>query len=144
MPEPNHLTGSESVRISRSRATVIAQFEDLEHHNTHAVHDGLTWTVLEQDGQERIIRVGRKTARLFWKDEDLVLFITAGPGKGSTIYHRFKEVSNNETEVEMAYEVPLPRLLCFLAPLVRWMLHRDIKRGLLEDKRDLEEHGYPR
>ena len=94
MPEPNHLTGSESVRISRSRATVIAQFEDLEHHNTHAVHDGLTWTVLEQDGQERIIRVGRKTARLFWKDEDLVLFITAGPGKGSTIYHRFKEVSS--------------------------------------------------
>ena len=145
MAVSKHLvTGSESIRIARPRDIVIRQFEDLEHHNQYQVHKGLHWEVLEEDQESKVIRVAKRTARLYWKDDALLLHILSGAGKGGTLYHYFRSTSATETEVEMAFEIPLPPLLGFLAPFIRWTLTKDIRRGLKEDKIDLEEKGYPR
>lgn len=135
---------AESIRIKCPRETVVNQFEDLDHHNTHQVHPGLRWEVLEELPGRRVIRVGNKTGELFWQGDALVLKVLAGLGKGTTIYHRFQGGGEAETEVAMVLEFPPPPLLGFLAPLFRVILSRALRKGLNEDRLDLEEKGYPR
>ena len=137
------VTGQAIQRIEQPREKVVQQFEDLEHHDAHHLH-GMQWKVLEERARERLIRVGRKTARLFWEQDVLLLLVVAGAGKGTTMYHRFDAISPTETEVTMSFEMSLPFLLGWLAPLVRSVIGRDMRRGLLEDKLDLERDGYPR
>ena len=116
----------------------------MEHHNIHQVHPGIHWQVLEEEAGVRTIRVGNKTARLYWEANALLLHILSGPGKGGTLYHRFEAKGPSDTQVVMSFEIPIPSWLRLLAPLVRRAIIRDIQKGLAEDKRDLETLGYPR
>ena len=138
------IEGTHSLEIGASREVIISQFQDLEHHNTHKVHPGLQWEVLEDNDTERLIRMGAKTGRLYWQDGDLVLCVVSGQGKGTTIHHRFIELSKDRTKVEMSFEWTLPVFLSVLAPLIRWKIMSDIEKGLHQDKKDIEEFGYPR
>lgn len=139
--------------IARPIAVVQDQFVDLQHHEATRVHADLEVSrVRVEPGGCRF--TGRRRV-LGWLQEDEIevrrdaeghstLRSVAGSNAGLLIEQRFEALDPGRTRVRTTVTLPVRGPLTLLAPLLRIGLQRDLDQALEEDRRDLEERGYPR
>jgi hypothetical protein len=141
-----------SVRIARPIEIVRRQFGDVHHHETRRVHRDVRFTVLADSAGEcryaHEVRVAglRQSAEVIMKreaDGSQTNHFVSGSNVGMKVIHRFRPAGAETTVAEVTVELPLRGLRRLLAPLVRRAVRRSLATGLEEDRRDLEEHGYP-
>ncbi|HET7452825.1 MAG TPA: hypothetical protein VFL12_08800 [Thermoanaerobaculia bacterium] len=138
--------------FARPISVVEAQFVDMQHHSTARVHGDLDISNVrpQQDGclctarrrvmgklQEDEIEVRRNA------DGSSTLRSVGGTNAGLLITQRFESLGTERTRVHLTFELPVHGVMALLSPLVRAKLRKDTARALEEDRRDLEERGYP-
>jgi hypothetical protein len=136
---------------------VRAQFADLDHHIARQVHPGLRLQVLERrPGSARFVQevrlLGIRQRDVFERrigaDGTIEDRSVAGFNRGGTLQFRFTpEVAQGRagTLVEIEVRLPLPPLLGpLLRPLLEAQIRKAVQAAALEDRADIEQHGYPR
>lgn len=138
--------------IARPLAVVQSQFVDMHHHASTGVHADLDVSnVRPQEGGCRF--TGRRRV-LGMRQEDEIevlrgadgnstLRSLSGSNAGLLISQHFESVDPDRTRVRTTVALPVRGALVLLAPLLRVGLKRDLAMALEEDRRDLEERGYP-
>jgi hypothetical protein len=112
----------ESIRIGRPIDVVRRQFGDVRHHEMRQVAE----VVLERHAD------GSQTNHF-----------VSGSNAGMRVIHQFQDDGPDATVAEVTIEMPMRGLRRLLAPIVRRVLRSRLMTGLEEDRRDLEQHGYP-
>ncbi|MFA6313293.1 MAG: hypothetical protein WCV99_13010 [Sterolibacterium sp.] len=139
--------------IARPIAVVQSQFVDMQHHASTHVHADLDVSnVRPQEGGCRF--TGRRRVLGMRQEDEIEVLCGAdgsstlrslsGSNAGLLISQKFESVDTGSTLVRTTVELPVRGLLILLAPLLRVGLKRDLAIALEEDRRDLEERGYPR
>ncbi len=140
-------------RIARPLEVVQAQFVDMHHHAATRVHADLEVSNVRPLADGHRVTGRRKVFGLQQEDEievrrgpdgNSTLRSVAGSNAGLLITQTFAAEGMNATRVRTKVEMPVNGLLRLLAPLVRLGLKRDLETALEEDRRDLEERGYPK
>jgi hypothetical protein len=140
-------------RIARPLEVVQAQFVDMHHHATTRVHADLEVSNVRPLPDGYRVTGRRKVLGLLQEDEievrrgpdgNSTLRSVSGSNAGLLITQTFAAEGMNATRVQTRVEMPVNGLLRLLAPLLRLGLKRDLETALEEDRRDLEERGYPR
>lgn len=137
--------------IRRPLAVVSRQFGDMRHHERHRVHPDISLTVLSEDGDDCRFRQEIRLLGMLQSDEivqhrnvDGSLFseVVAGVNKGLRIYQKFSSVGADSTLVTFRAEAPATGIKLLLKPLFEMAIRKAVKKGLEEDRVDLEERGY--
>ncbi len=138
--------------IARPLAVVQSQFVDMQHHASTGVHADLAVSnVRPQPGGCRF--TGRRRVLGLRQEDEIevvrgadgssTLRSLAGSNAGLLIRQQFESVDPGRTRVRTTVELPVRGVLALFAPLLRVGLKRDLAIALEEDRRDLEERGYP-
>jgi len=135
---------------------VRAQFADLDHHIRRNVHPKLRLDVFERGAgrarcvqQVRLLGIRQRDVfeRRIEADGSIHDRSVEGFNRGGTLSFRFapKTVDGRGgTEVVIAIGLPLPPLVgALVRPLLEAQLRKEVRAAALEDKRDIELHGYP-
>lgn len=139
--------------IARPLEVVQAQFVDMRHHAATRVHADLEVSNVRPLPDGHRVTGRRKVFGLLQEDEIEVrrapdgsstLRSVAGSNAGLLITQTFAAEGMNATRVRTRVEMPVNGVLRLLVPLVRLGLKRDLETALEEDRRDLEERGYPK
>ena len=140
-------------RIARPLEVVQSQFVDMHHHASTRVHADLEVSNVRPLPDGHLVTGRRRVFGMQQEDEIEVrrgpdgtstLRSVSGSNAGLLITQTFAAEGMNATRVQTKVEMPVKGLLRLLAPLVRMGLKRDLETALEEDRRDLEERGYPR
>ncbi|MFT3819737.1 MAG: hypothetical protein QM750_19260 [Rubrivivax sp.] len=143
--------------IAAPRPVVCAQFADLEHHIRVQVHPKLRFEPLlpGADGCRRFVQevrlLGLRQRDLFERriaaDGTITDRAVEGFNRGGSLHFEFAAESRegrDGTCVRITVRLPLPPLIGpLLRPLLAAQLRRELRAAALEDKRDLEQRGYP-
>ena len=138
--------------IDRPEAVVRAQFGDVAHHQHARVHTKTRFDVVDDDGVRchytQVSRIGplrlRQHVQLIRTTEGpLVNNMVGGLLDGGSISFHFEPLGTDRCGVRAVVTADLPAPAMLVAPLLRRQIRRDLAAALLEDKRDLEEGGYP-
>jgi hypothetical protein len=149
---PALLVVSESLRIARPIEVVRQQFADVRHHSARNVHPDLRFTPLAEAGdgcryphEVRVAGIRQVAEVILTREADgsQTNRFVSGANAGTKILHRFRSDGAEVTVVEVTVQTPLQGLRRLLAPLVRHAVRRRLIAGLREDRRDLEDGGYP-
>lgn len=139
--------------IARPLEVVQSQFVDMRHHAATRVHADLEVSNVRPLADGHLVTGRRKVFGLQQEDEIEVrrrpdgsstLRSVSGSNAGLLVTQTFAAEGMNATRVRTRVEMPVNGVLRLLAPLVRLGLKRDLDIALEEDRRDLEERGYPR
>lgn len=139
--------------IARPLEVVQSQFVDMHHHAATRVHADLEVSNVRPLADGHLVTGRRKVFGIQQEDEievrrgsdgNSTLRSVSGSNVGLLITQSFAAEGMNATRVRTKVEMPVKGLLRLLAPLVRMGLKRDLETALEEDRRDLEERGYPR
>lgn len=140
--------------IDAPAATVRSQFGDLDHHIRSNVHPKLRFTKLgTQAGRLRFAQEVRLLGivqrdvfeRQFLPDGSICDTSVEGFNKDGTVRISFSEAQQQGragTTVSISVRLPLPGMLGWLAPVLRFQVRREVSAAALEDKFDLEQRGY--
>lgn len=139
--------------IARPLEVVQAQFVDMHHHASTRVHADLEVSNVRPLADGHLVTGRRRVLGMLQEDEIEVrrrpdgsstLRSVAGSNAGLLITQTFTAEGPERTRVRTKVEMPANGILGLLAPLLRLGLRRDLATALEEDRRDLEERGYPR
>lgn len=143
--------------IAAPHTVVRQQFADLHHHIRAGVHPKLRFEVLaEGPGGARFrqevkllgLRQRDLFERTFSSDGTMVDTSVEGFNRGGSITIRFRpeqRAGREGTAVNATVKLPLPPLVGpLLRPLLRSQIRRELLAAVAEDKRDIEQLGYPR
>ncbi|HJQ85119.1 MAG TPA: hypothetical protein VKA21_13630 [Candidatus Binatia bacterium] len=142
----------ESIRIGRPIDVVRRQFGDVRHHEIRRPHRGVQFTLLTDSGNEcryrhevRVVGLRQVAEVVLRRDADgsQTNHFVSGPNAGMRVIHRFQADGPDATVAEVTIEMPMRGVRRLLAPVVRRFLHASLVTGLEEDRRDIEERGYP-
>jgi hypothetical protein len=134
--------------------TVKSQFADLYHHIDVNVHPNLRFEVLAHEPTrarftQEVKLLGFRQRDLFERtvspDGSIRDVSVEGFNKGGSLDVAFKPRANegkDGTEVDITIRLPVPRLMGWLAPVLRKQVVREVTAAALEDKFDLEQRGY--
>jgi hypothetical protein len=137
--------------IRRPLAVVSRQFGDMRHHERHRVHPDISLTVLSEDGDDCRFRQEVRLLGMLQSDElvqhrnadgSLSSEVVAGVNKGLRFYQGFAPVGADSTLVTFRAEAPATGVKRLLKPLFEMAIRKAVKKGLEEDRIDLEERGY--
>jgi len=148
------LSVTASMRIQRPIAIVCQQFGDVEHHARNRVHPDVKFTLRSQSENECRYRQAYRLAGIPLPLADEVILkraadgtitneVLSGSNAGARLTSRFRADGPSATLAEVTIELPLAGPKKLLAPLVRLLIRRQLAKGLEEDRRDLEDGGYP-
>jgi polyketide cyclase/dehydrase/lipid transport protein len=138
-------------RIRRPVAVVSRQFGDMQHHARNNVHPDIHFTVLSDDGESCRFRQEIKLLGMLQTDEivqrrgadgNLSSEVVAGANKGLRIHQEFAPAGPDATRVTFRAEAPATGIKRLLKPLFESAITKAVKKGLEEDRVDLEERGY--
>lgn len=147
------VTAAAEKRIARPLEVVQSQFVDMPHHASTRVHADLEVSNVRALPDGHLVTGRRRVFGLLQEDEievrrapdgNSTLRSIAGSNAGLVITQTFTAEGAEATRVRTTVEMPVKGLLRLLAPLVRLGLQRDLETALEEDRRDLEERGYPK
>jgi len=137
--------------IRRPVAVVSRQFGDMRHHEHDRVHPDITFTVLSEEGDNCRFRQEVRLVGLLQSDEvvqhrnadgSLSSEVVDGPNKGMRIHQGFVAAGADTTLVTFRAEAPATGIKRVLKPLFEMAIRKAVKKGLEEDRVDLEERGY--
>lgn len=137
--------------IRRPVAVVSRQFGDMGHHARNRVHPDIQFTVLSEDGDDCRFRQEVRLVGILQSDEvvqhrnadgSLSSKVVAGANKGMRIDQAFAPVGADATLVTFRAEAPATGIKRLLKPLFEMAIRKAVKKGLEEDRADLEERGY--
>lgn len=137
--------------IRRPVEVVSRQFGDMQHHARHRVHPDITFTVLSEQGDICRFRQDVRLVGMLQSDEivqrrnadgSLSSEVVAGANHGTRIDQRFAAVGPDSTLVTFHAEAPANGIKRLLKPLFEIAIRKAVKKGLDEDRVDLEERGY--
>ncbi|HEV7412014.1 MAG TPA: SRPBCC family protein [Casimicrobiaceae bacterium] len=132
-------------------AVVSRQFGDMRHHARHRVHPDVSFTVLSEEGGDCRFRQEVRLLGMLQSDEilqhrnvdgSLSSEVVAGANKGLRIHQEFSSVGADSTLVTFRAEAPATGIKRLLKPLFEMAIRKAVKKGLEEDRVDLEERGY--
>ena len=140
-------------RIRRPFAEVAQQFGDLAHHVAHGVHPDVRFVVHSDDGRTQ--RMSQHVRLLGMNQVDEVVQhrrldgsleseVVDGMNKGLRLRQSFRADGEDATEVRLDVHWPLTGIKAVLKPLFGLAVRKTLVKALEEDRRDLEERGYPR
>lgn len=142
--------------IAAAPATVRAQFADLDHHIRRNVHPKLRFETLQRhaDGARFVQEVrllGLRQRDVFERriapDGSIEDRAVEGFNRGGSLHFGFRAQpveGVQGTLVSITIRLPLPPLVgSLLRPLLEAQVRREVRAAALEDKADLEQHGYP-
>lgn len=145
------LLASRSCTIKRPVEVVRAQFADVGHHQRSAVHDNVTFTMLEESeahcDYDQVTRQGpvriRQRFHLDRSDPSrLVNTVISGAFRGGDLTFTI-DAEGPSTAVVTATLSGTPRPSLRLArPLLGRVLGRSLDKALTEDRHDLESGNY--
>lgn len=148
------ITVEVSRTIRRPLDVVRKQFSDMRHHEAHSVHPHIKLTVLdEQDGVFRLKQEARLLGFLTQTDEltqkflpngELFSDVIQGANQGMQISQTFEAEGDGATRIRVCVRVPAVGAKKLLKPIFAFAIRKTVEKGLEEDRRDLEETGYPR
>lgn len=136
--------------IAAPPATVRSQFADLEHHMRANAHPKLRFELLSQGpGRARYVQEVRLLGlrqrdvfeRRFAADGSICDRSVEGFNRGGSLNFVFAP-ERGGTRVDITICLPLPGPMFLLRPLLEWQARRELRAAALEDKRDIEQHGY--
>ncbi len=139
--------------VARPVEVVRAQFVDMAHHARTGVHAALAFSDVRTEGPVCRLTARRRVLGMTQVDEieverfasgDSELRSVAGANAGLVIRQRFEAQGPGATRVSLRVELPARGWKALLAPLLKLGLRQDTRTALEEDRRDLEERGYPR
>jgi hypothetical protein len=142
------------VRIQAPPESVRSQFADLYHHIATNVHPKLKFEVLLQEPRrarftQEVKLLGLKQRDVFERtiDEDGTIHDVSVDGfnKGGSldfVFTPLPSAGTDATAVDITIRLPVPRLMGWLAPLLKSQVTREVTAAALEDKYDLEQRGY--
>ncbi len=139
--------------IAKPLATVQAQFVDMRHHQSTGVHKDLDVSNVRALEGGCVFTGRRRVFGLLQQDEievkkgadgNSTLRSLSGTNAGLLITQVFEAVGQDKTRVRTTVDFPVKGVMKLLSPLVRIGLERDLATALEEDRKDLEERGYPR
>jgi hypothetical protein len=142
----------QNVTIARPVDVVRAQFGDVTHHQQHAVHRGVRFEVLDDDGRHCRYRQTTALGPLKLRQEfvltrspagPLVNTITEGPLAGGTITFHIEPAGEGHAHVTAVVQADVRGLGVLVAPLMRRRMAKSLQAALVEDKADLESGTYP-
>jgi hypothetical protein len=137
--------------IRRPLAVVSRQFGDMRHHERHRVHPDISFTVLSEEGGDCRFRQEVRLLGMLQSDEivqhrnadgSLSSEVVTGANKGLRIHPGFAPVGADATLVTFRAEAPATGIKRWLKPLFEMAIRKAVKKGLEEDRIDLEERGY--
>ena len=137
--------------IRRPVAVVSRQFGDMRHHARNRVHPDIQFTVLSEDGDDCRFRQEVRLVGILQSDEvvqhrnadgSLSSKVVAGANKDMRIDQAFASVGADATLVTFRAEAPATGIKRLLKPLFEMAIRKAVKKGLEEDRADLEERGY--
>jgi hypothetical protein len=139
--------------IRRPRAQVARQFGDLSHHVANNVHPDVRLVIHSDDG--RTMRLSQHVRLLGMDQVDEVVQqrrdddtldseVVDGMNKGLRLRQSFRAEGPDATEVRLEVHWPLTGIKAVLKPLFGLAVRQTLVKALEEDRRDLEERGYPR
>ena len=137
--------------IRRPLAVVSRQFGDMRHHERHRVHPDISLTVLSEEGDQCRFRQDVRLLGMLQSDEfvqrrnadgSLSAEVVAGANRGLHIYQGFAPVGPDATLVTFRAEAPATGIKRWLKPLFEMAIRKAVKKGLEEDRVDLEERRY--
>ena len=137
--------------IRRPLAVVSRQFGDMRHHERHRVHPDISVTVLSEEGGDCRFRQEVRLLGMLQSDEivqhrnadgSLSSEVVTGANKGLRIHQGFAPVGADATLVTFRAEAPATGIKRWLKPLFEMAIRKAVKKGLEEDRIDLEERGY--
>jgi hypothetical protein len=140
--------------IRRPLELVRKQFADMRHHEAQSVHPHIRLTVLdEKDGVFRLKQEALLFGFLTQTDEltqkflpsgELFSDVIQGANCGMQISQTFEAEGSDATVVRVCVNVPAVGAKKFLKPIFAFAIRKTVEKGLEEDRRDLEDVGYPR
>lgn len=137
--------------IRRPVAVVSRQFGDMRHHERDRVHPDIRFTVLSEEGETCRFRQEVRLVGMLQSDEvvqrrnadgSLSSEVVDGANKGLRIHQGFAPVGADATRVTFRAEAPATGIKRLLKPLFEMAIRKAVKKGLEEDRADLEERGY--
>jgi hypothetical protein len=143
-----------TIWIAAPVATVRSQFGDLDHHIRRNVHPKLAFRKLGKSAggerfQQEVKLLGitqRDTFERRWLPDGSIHDTSIeGFNKDGSLHFRFAESAQGGqpgTEVDITIRLPLPPLLGWLAPVLKAQVRKEVSAAALEDKMDIEQHGY--
>lgn len=146
------ITARAETVISRPIEIVQDQFVDLHHHEVARVHVHLEVSNVRPVPGGCRFTGRRRVLGLLQEDEievqrgadgNSTLRSISGSNAGLLIEQRFESVDPGRTRVQTTVTLPVRGVMVLLAPVLRMGLKRDLVTALDEDRRDLEERGYP-
>ncbi len=138
-----------SITIDAPAAVVRAQFGDVAHHEAQAVHKGVRFRVIDDDGSrcryEQKSRVGPITTTQTFElertaDGPLVNRVTGGMFAGGAIIFNVVALDDHRSRVDATLRADLKPAP--VAALLRGQVRRSLAKALLEDKADIESGRY--
>lgn len=128
------------------------QFVDMAHHAGTGVHAALAFSDVRSEGRVCRLTARRRVLGMTQVDQieverfesgDSELRSVGGTNAGLVIRQRFEAEGADATRVRLRVEMPATGWKALLAPLLRFGLRQDTRAALEEDRKDLEERGYP-
>jgi len=141
-------------RINAAPAVVRSQFADLYHHIETNVHPKLKFEVLAHEPRrarymQEVKLLGIKQRDVFERtiDEDGSIHDVSVDGfnKGGSLHVSFAPATDDgreATAVHVTIRLPVPKLMGWLAPLMRAQVTRELNAAIEEDRYDIEQRGY--
>ena len=143
---------TERVTIEQPASIVRAQFGDVAHHQRTAVHRGVRFELIDDDGERCRYRQTSRVGPIALRQEltldrspegPLVNRVTDGALAGGTITFHIRPDGPARSEVTAVVAAELRGVQALVAPLVRSQVAKDLRAALIEDKADLELGHYP-
>lgn len=131
---------------------VRRQFMDIEHHVRAGVHPRIRYVVHEQTDAGCRFRLETRVLGLAQADENVlrrmpdgsvVSEVLSGSNAGMRIVHLFEPQTPQATLATLQLQVPVRGIKKLFKPLFRIGIRWTLAKALEEDRRDLEERGYP-
>jgi hypothetical protein len=142
-----------SKRIRRPLAEVARQFGDLAHHAAHGVHPDVRFVIHSDDGTTmrlaqhvRLLGMDQvdEVVQVRRLDGSLESEVVDGTNRGLKLRQSFRPDGRDATDVRIDVHWPLTGIKAVLKPLFGLAVRKTLVKALEEDRRDLEERGYPR
>lgn len=143
---------SESIAISRPRATVQAQFSDVAYHQRSGHHRGVEFTVIEDTSEscryDQLTRVGPIRVRQCFvldrrdraRQKNELVSGAFAPGAIEFVI----EGHGDESMVTATLSTEPRGLKRVAQPMLRLIIRRSLRMALCEDRDDLESGRYER
>jgi len=141
-----------SKTIRKPVDVVRRQFMDIEHHVRVGVHPKITYEVHSQTAEECRFRLETRVLGLRQVDENVLrrmpdgsvlIEVLSGNNAGMRILHLFEPQGAGATTATLKLSIPVSGIKKLLKPLFGLGVRKTVADALEEDRRDLEERGYP-